>query len=103
MRHHRKIRLATSILINFVETQDNYDLTAEEINTLFKNSVKIVIAFGKDANAALKQISNFCKKCQVNIFETKDSFNKGLEYRLIEFWPSKIERRILDAFMTNDM
>lgn len=108
LRHHRLIRHATQLLINVIEAKGNYEIKQNEKLTLFKNSIKLLMAHGQDAANAWSKLGEFCKKCEVDVYTFRDKNNRGLTHKMVRSWPLHITesstlKRILKTIETDKM
>lgn len=75
---------------------------------MLKSATKLLLAHNKDINSTWIQMCDFLKKCNVNILETKDQRDKGIEHRLMKAWPGPFDSpdkidKILFQALTEDM
>lgn len=68
LRHHRTIRFATQTLIDVGARKNDYKLEEWEKLTLFKNTVKLLMAHGGDCAYAWKKLGEFVKLCDIDVF-----------------------------------
>lgn len=96
MRHHRMIKWVTMQILKIgILKQRDFNLTDGERQTLFKNSMKLIMGWThKDGNVknSWKQMAYLCKLFKVNIFEMRDKLGKGIAYRLVKAWPTQFEK-----------
>lgn len=91
LRHHRVLKQATKILIDVAERQGDYTIDEEQKQTLFKNTIKLLMAHGNDCAGAWSQLGKLVALCKIDVFQLKDKNGKGLVHKLVKSWPLQIE------------
>jgi len=91
MRYHRTIRFGVRKLIEIVERESNYELNDKEKQTLFISSVKLFSSYTKLADEAWRLMCKYLKLSGVDIFEMNDKRGNGMEYRVLDNWPTHLK------------